>query len=248
MRRVAIIQARMDSTRLPGKSVKLLCGIPLIRHVVERVQRAETIDAVVLAMPVEGRRTALLIEAVQGTKVKTFVHLGATNDLIRRYQTAADFYNADVIVRVPGDNPCVDPEQIDRIVTYHSQLDTPVGMWLTSNLERNQNGNGYPGGIGAEVYDSWFLHWLDQNVDDPELREHPHMWATQQKRVRTVEAMDEVERPKLRFDVNTQEDFDYISDIYEHVYPKNNKFLTSDVLDYLDSKQRKIHGTSVRSK
>jgi len=230
MRVVAIIQARMGSTRLPGKSMMSIAGKPTVQHVIERVRLATSLDDVVLAIPMEVGCDKLL-DVGKTCDVPTFMPPCAANDLLQRYVGAADYYKADVVVRVPADNPCVDPDEINRIVDFYHGLNKPVGQWLVSNLDRNLCDNGYPGGLGAEVYDSWFMHWLHMNVDDARLREHPHMWSIEHKHVQTIEAPDEIRRPDLRFDVNTQADLDYIRDIYEHV-PRN--FRANDIITYLE--------------
>jgi spore coat polysaccharide biosynthesis protein SpsF (cytidylyltransferase family) len=116
-------------------------------------------------------------------------------------------------------------------VCYHLTLPTPVGRWLSSNLEPDILDSGYPGGLGAEVYDGWFMHWLCQNVEDLDLREHPHKWAMSQGFVRTCRCPDSVRAPSERFDVNTLADFDYVSTIYRHLYPSNPRFTAAQLID-----------------
>jgi len=171
---------------------------------------------------------------------------GNASDLIYRYNATATALGVETIVRVPGDNPCVDPDEIDRIIGHHRTFIQPIGQWLTSNLDRNIQGNGYPGGIGAEVYDAWFMHWMDMNIEDEEmasdgtsLREHPHKWAFTHGRVRTIRCPEDIQAPELHFDVKTQDDLDYIRDIHEHM-PEN--FRTKDILNYLGV----ANGTSTR--
>jgi spore coat polysaccharide biosynthesis protein SpsF len=230
MRTVAIIQARMGSSRLPGKSAMLIAGKPMVQHVIERVRQATLLDDVGLAIPMEDGCDKLL-DIAHACDVPTFMPLFEANDLLKRYVYAADYYKADVVVRIPADNPCIDPDEIDRIVDFYDTLDKPIGKWLVSNLDCNLCGNGYPGGLGAEVYDPWFMHWLHMNVDDPNLREHPHMWAIEHERVQTIPAPSEIHRPELRFDVNTQADLDYVRNIYEHM---PSDFRAADIIAYLE--------------
>ena len=236
----AIIQARMGSTRLPGKSVMDIAGKPLIWHVVKRVSRAKLLDGVVIAIP-EEKESPDILAATQELKIPVLIMPGDPNDLLARYNSAASMFGISTIVRIPADNPCVDPDEIDRIINvyrmgmYNSSGGT--GQWLTSNLDRNLLANGYPGGLGAEVYDAWFMHWLGTNVEDIELREHPHKWAMEKGRVRTVECPPQFRRPELRFDVNTQEDLEYIRSIYNGVYEQNQDFRAKDIIEYLDNRR-----------
>jgi spore coat polysaccharide biosynthesis protein SpsF len=166
-----------------------------------------------------------------------FVSANETNNLVARHQEIVSHFPTNAtIVRIPGDNPCVDPDEIDRIIDHYDSQWQPIGPWLYTNLDRNILGNGYPGGLGAEVYSPWFMHWLATNVETAEHREHPHKWAFDTGHVHTITAPAEIRRPQLRFDVNTPEDLDYIRDIYAHVYPVNPNFRTKDILQYLDGK------------
>jgi len=236
---MAIIQARTGSTRLPAKVLMDIAGYPLIWHVLKRVKQARLVDDVVLAIPMKDSTTGLS-EIAHSLDVPVMLVRGDENDLIYRYNATATALGVETIVRVPGDNPCVDPDEIDRIIRHYRTFIAPIGQWLTTNLDRNVQGNGYPAGLGAEVYDSWFMHWMDLNVEDKELREHPHKWAFKHGRVRTIRCPEELQAPELDFSVNTQADLDYIRDIHEHM-PTN--FRTKDILDYLGV----ANGTSTRS-
>jgi spore coat polysaccharide biosynthesis protein SpsF len=174
---------------------------------------------------------------MQFTGIPILMVPGDPNDLVHRYQQTAKTFEIDTIVRIPADNPCIDPAEIDRLISFYRELDKPTGQWLTTNLDQNVLGNGYPGGLGAEIYDSWFMHWLDRNVTDPELREHPHKWAMKEGRVRTIEAPAAIRRPDLRFDVNTEEDLEYIRGIYAALYPTNPDFTAKDIIDHLESRR-----------
>lgn len=228
---VAIVQARMCSTRLPGKSAKLLCGKPVVWHVVNRVKQAE-VDEVVLAVPQEPISFPWA-EVVRDLNVPVIRTGGDPNDLLYRYAYTAKAYDAENIVRIPADNPCVDPDEINRIIQtfydYHPGWD-----WLTSNLDRNIGGNNYPGGLGAEVYERSFLEWMEEDLHDPQLREHPHKWAFWRDRVVTCPCPKEIASPDLKLSIDTQEDFNFIEDIYKALYPMKEIFKARDILEYLE--------------
>jgi len=226
----------MGSTRLPGKSIMDIAGKPLVARVIERVKQAAKIDDVVVAIP-EEKNSNELISAIETEGVMTCVTPGDPNDLLYRYDSVASFLHADVVVRIPADNPCIDPDEIDRIIVSHETMPRPVGKWLTSNLDRNILGNGYPGGVGAEVYDAWFIHWLDMNVEGPELREHPHFWPMANGRVRTIPCPSDIKRPELHFDVNTLADLEYVRSIYDAIGDDESSFRTRDIINYLDHRE-----------
>lgn len=207
----AIVQARLSSTRLPGKTLLPILSKPMLYWVLKRVQASETVFPV-LAIPQEDGVEALA-DVASDLGVPVYRAFGLVNDLVRRYSLAAR--QEPYVVRIPGDNPCVDPEQIDKIVHFYRANQSLPWNVLVTNLDRNVNNNGYPGGLGAEVYDARYFHWMDKYITDARYREHPHLMALENNRTMTVEAPDDIRNPELDFSVNTQADFDWITHIYQ---------------------------------
>ncbi len=163
---VCIIQARMGSTRRPGKSMAQLAGKPLLWHFLQRVKRAHRLDEIVLATT-QNTEDDVLEKLALECGVSTF--RGSENDLLDRYLQAARKYKADVVVRLCADNPCIEPREIDRIVEYHLVSDNDF-----SSNTHNIMDNGYPDGLGAEVFGIDRLEDVYQRASDPANREHPH--------------------------------------------------------------------------
>lgn len=229
---VAIIQARLGSTRLPGKSLLSLCDKPIIQHVIERVQRARLLDDVVVAIPDE-KDNDKLKNAIKDTKAGTFVGKGLDDrDLIGRYCRCAEIHGATTIVRVCADNPCVDPGEIDRLISRYSR-NTLGWKVLFSNTHNIQN-NGYPDGLGAEIYDFKFMKWMNENVKGVDYREHPHKWAEDHGLVWTIMCPSEFRRPELKLDINTQRDYDKMAKFFDAVYLDKPNFGSLDVVAYFD--------------
>ncbi len=221
MKIVAIIQARMGSTRLPGKMLLHLAGAPLVQRVLERVKRATMIDEMVLAVP---SRDAPVFAPSANGRAWLYAYPGDENNVLDRYLCAAESPGADVIVRIPGDNPCVDPEYLDQAVREY--LRTP---YLYYSNTTDYVGDTAVDGIGAEVVSVSRLKWLDQRVGDrADWREHPH---------RYFEAQGLITLPKadLRLDVNTQEDYEYIRALYEAMGSAD--FSSQQAVDYLMTKE-----------
>jgi spore coat polysaccharide biosynthesis protein SpsF (cytidylyltransferase family) len=225
MRVVAILQARMGSTRLPGKSLLSLAGKSMVLNIVERVSRAKRVDKVIVAAPQRDVGDFLC----QGFSVVFYD--GDENDLIGRYLDAATYENADIIVRVPCDNPCVDPEYIDRAI---QQYMTGNHIFYTNTQE--WTGHHYAphvDGIGCEVFSMSRLKLLDHLTrGNAEQREHPHRWFYSHMNLWKPDAT-------LFLDVNTKEDFDFITSIYDHF--GNNSFTTQEVLN-CPPVQERLHG------
>ena len=140
-----VIQARMGSTRLPGKSMMDLAGAPLIGRLLERVKRCKRVDQIILATTLKEEDD--ILEKV-GKDYGLTVFRGSENDLVDRYHAAASRFNATEIVRIPGDNPAPEPAEIDDVINYHIE-----GEYDFSSNYPDVIDNGYPDGIGAEVYD-----------------------------------------------------------------------------------------------
>jgi spore coat polysaccharide biosynthesis protein SpsF len=220
MKIVAIMQARMGSTRLPGKSLLPLAGKPMVHNIVERVQRARRLDAIVLAVPL---RDAPAFAFLSGSCF-LYAYAGEETDLVGRYLGAAQAFDADVIVRIPCDNPCIDPAYIDAAVERYL---TEAHVYYSNTTARS--GQTYVDGIGAEVCSLSRWQWLDRRTrGEVGWREHPHRYFVEQGLLALPTA-------DLRLDVNTQDDYDFIARLYAHF--TRNDFTTADVVAYMESKK-----------
>lgn len=232
---VAITQARMGSKRLPRKSMADIAGKPLLWHVLERVKRTRQVDEIVLATTTK-LEDDILVSLAEECGVSTF--RGSEDDLVDRYYRAAKAYKADVVVRICADNPVLEPEEIDRIVQYHLKGESDF-----SSNTHNIDGNGYPDGLGAEVFDFQKLEELWRIATDPRHREHPHSYFydyPEKYRIGTILCPPEFRRSGLKLDVNTSEELEYIRSIFEYWYPRKRDFHITDIIRWHD--QIKGHG------
>ena len=235
---ILILQARMGSDRLPGKSLMNLAGAPLVGRILERVKRCKKVDEIVLAIPdTESDKVLQVLANNYGVKV----FLGAENDLVDRYYQAALKFGADIVVRIPADNTTPQPEEIDRIIDHHISLSRPG---FSSNLSVIDD-SGYPDGIGAEVFDFILLKDVQEAVTDPFKREHVHLnfynyetgeavdsnWCP----ISTVQCPQEFRRPDLILDVNTPEQYEFMKQLYEALYDDNPHFTITDIITWYDS-------------
>lgn len=227
----------MGSTRLPGKSMMDLAGAPLVGRILERVKRAQSTDVVVLATTaLPGDDTLAQLGHDYGVEV----FRGSENDLVDRYLQAARLYGCEHVARLPADNFAPEPAEIDRIVEYHLSS----GNAFSTNLQQIL-GNGYPDGLGCEVYSVAALAAVDAEVSDPACREHPHTnffdfandRALDPARfpVGTIECPDAFRRPDICLDVNTADDYAFAQALFEALYPRNPAFHITDVIDWYDT-------------
>lgn len=158
---VAIIQARMTSSRLPGKVMADICGKPALQRMIERARRAERLDEIVVATTVNAT-DGPVVELCKRLGVKVF--RGDEADVLGRYLNAAGLARAGVIVRLTADCPMIEPTLIDQAVTTFQS-----GNWdYVSNAVRRT----YPDGLDVEVFSREALERAAREAQHPFLREH----------------------------------------------------------------------------
>jgi spore coat polysaccharide biosynthesis protein SpsF len=237
---VLILQARMGSIRLPGKSMFPLAGRPLIHRILERIQSCREIDQVVLAIP-DTAENEPLAEVASHLDVSVF--RGSESNCLDRYYRAAQAYDADIVGRLPADNVCPEASEIDRIARHHRQLPS---LGFSSNLAQ-VFGNGYPDGIGAEMFDFDLLERAWKGGASEQQREHVHLnffdYGTQKATnpiecpVTTIACPQAFARPDIVLDVNTPEQYRLMARLYMDLYPSNPNFTILDVLRWWDEQR-----------
>ena len=234
---VLIIQARMGSTRLPGKSMLDLAGAPLVGRILERVKRCTKLDEIILAIP-DTEEDRVLVGLGESYGIKVFA--GSENDLVERFYRAALWSKAEIVGRLPADNATPEPSEIDRIVDYHLSLGRPG---FSSNLSVIEDSE-YPDGIGAEIFDFSLLQEARARHNNPRQREHVHLnfydystgravdveWCP----VNTIKCPKGFRRPDLILDVNTQGQYEFMRQLYEYLYSRNPQFHIIDTIRWYD--------------
>lgn len=231
MKVVCVVQARLNSTRLPRKVLLPIAGRPMLWHMLERIKRAKRIDQIVVTCPVNDVME-LAVAVPDGIMIDPFI--GNENDLVARHLQAAMWAHADIVVRIPSDNAVVDPVYINEAIA--SYLGRP--QVYVSSMFPHVRDRIYLDGVGAEVLSASRLRWLDQATQgQPSYREHPHLLFQDQHLISDWEQYQRHAnvRETIRLDVNTQADYEFIKDIYDHF--GHNQFTSAEVVAYLDSKK-----------
>lgn len=237
-----IIQARIGSKRLPGKSLLPLAGEPLIGRIIERVQRCKNLSEIIVAIP-DTHENLDLKKYLERFEVQVFC--GPEDDLVERYYLAAKKRNTDLICRLPADNATPEPNEIDKIITFHKKFNL---NGFSSNLAQIYN-SGYPDGIGAEVFKLAKLVEAKKRSDNPSKREHVHLnffdYKTQKPvdnnwcPVRTLTCPESYRRPDIVLDVNKFDEYVYMDKLYKSLYFKNKNFTILDIIQWHDNKYLK---------
>lgn len=213
-RTVCVIQARMTSTRLPGKVMLPLAGRPLLERVAERVARTAGLDSVCIAIPA-GQTHRPLADIAQAAG--WVVVEGPEDDVLRRYRLAADATGADYVMRVTSDCPFIDPGVCAGVLAMTVSQAAPYG--------RTAIDTGYPLGLDLEVVSATALREADAEASDPFEREHvtPFVWR-RPERYGCLMLDRRPDRRVWRLTVDQQEDYALAEAIYAAAWPNNSHF------------------------
>jgi len=224
MRVVLINQARMTSTRLPGKVLKSVLGKPLLAYQLERLRRARRVDECVVATTLNGADEPIVALC---RKLGVSVYRGDEFDVLDRYYQAAKQYAADVVVRVTSDCPVIDPEIVDRVIETYAggQVD-----YVSNTRERT-----FPRGMDSEVFSMTALEQAWREARLPYEREHVTPFLYQHpERYAIGSVVSGRDLGLHRWTVDTPEDFDLIERIITSLYPENPDFHLDDILPLFD--------------
>jgi spore coat polysaccharide biosynthesis protein SpsF len=224
MTTVAIVQARIGSTRLPGKVLLPLLGEPMLTQVMRRTARAHRVDRVVLATTDDPSDDPLVdLADREGWPVER----GSVHDLLDRYVVAARHQEADVVVRITSDCPLIDPEVIDLTLREFMGGDCD---YASNSLEPRT----FPRGLDVEVIDRLALARAWREDTDPAWREHatPYIYRhPEQFRLLAVRSDDP--HPEQRWSVDTSDDYELVRRIYEDL--GRDDFTWRDALGVVDA-------------
>lgn len=223
---IAIIQARMGSTRLPGKVMKNLLGKTILAHDIERVKQAKTIDDIVIATTVADIDDCIADEALRcGAKI----FRGSEEDVLSRYYFAATENEADIIVRITSDCPLIDPKVVDDIVTFFKQNNYDI----VTNAGNDLSQRTYPRGLDTEVFSYAALQEAHNNAREKYQREHvtPYIYENVK---RIFYYKNDVDYSCYRWTLDTEEDWLLIRKLYEHLYHGKHDFYMYDILTVME--------------
>ncbi len=235
MKVVIIVQARMGSTRLPGKVMKEVMGKSLLEYLLERLKRVQRADDICVATTVKSQEQPIL-DLCESLSVKTF--RGSEDNVLERYFMAAQEMQADAIVRVTSDCPLIDPGEIDKLIEqyYLEKYD------FISDVP----GRSYPLGMGSEIFSFEALDKAHKNAKTAPEREHvtPYLyWNPQIFRLGACPYGNKKNQKDHRWTVDAPEDFQLVSKIIENLYPRNPEFSIEDIFNLIEKnpKWKKIN-------
>jgi glutamate-1-semialdehyde 2,1-aminomutase/spore coat polysaccharide biosynthesis protein SpsF len=235
---VAILQARMSSSRLPGKVMLPILGRPMIGWLIERVRKCRHIDRLVVATSTE-RSDDSLVEYVSSLGVDTF--RGSLDDVLGRFAAASERFPAQHYVRLTGDCPLADPEIIDRTIDRHLSS----GADFTSNSHEPS----FPDGLDTEVMTARTLRRAAVGASLPAEREHVTLYVRRRPDLFRIETLkNEQDLSEYRLTVDTPADFTLVTGIFAALSP-GGVFGLTDVVRLLEQSPnlRELNSDSVRN-
>ena len=219
---LAILQARMTSTRLPGKVMEPVLGEPMIARQLERLARSARLDRIMVATSDDPSDDGLA-RFVEG--LGYLVYRGDLNDVLGRYHGAMALVpEAEVIVRLTADCPLADPGVVDAVIDRRAE----AGADYASNTPAVRT---YPHGLDTEVMRREVLETAWAEATDPYEREHVTAFIPRRpERFRIAYLSRSPSLAHLRWTVDLPEDLDFVRYVYERLYPANPAFTTDDVV------------------
>ncbi|MCB2293977.1 glycosyltransferase family protein [Clostridium algoriphilum] len=225
MKVVCIMQARVGSTRLPRKVLKKICGKTILEHDIDRLRLVKNIDEIIIATTVEDRDIEIVKEA---ERLGVNYFRGSENDVLSRYYLAAKANNAEIVVRVTSDCPLLDSKVTENTISYLiDNLDKY--NYVSNTLEAT-----FPRGLDVEAFTFASLERAYNEAKLTREREHvtPYIY-TNKDQFRLGCYKNKIDYSNYRWTLDTKEDFELISIIYDRLYKTNPNFNMEDIIKLL---------------
>lgn len=226
MKILSIIQARVGSSRLPGKSIRMIQGKPILEHIVNFIKFSKLIDEIIIATSTHKEDDK--IEELS-KKIGVICFRGSYDDVLKRYYDCAKKYGGDLIVRLAADNPLIDPTIVDEVIRVCKETKCDYA----SNMIHQT----FPLGYLVEVMTFSTLKKLHENQHDKLSREHVTHFIRHNPQlfnIKEIYAPPDLHRSHWRLTVDYEEDFNLISEIFSHLYVQNSFIKYRSVVEFLE--------------
>ncbi|MEZ4752926.1 MAG: glycosyltransferase family protein [Bdellovibrionota bacterium] len=231
MKTIITIEARMGSSRLPGKMLLPICEKPILQLVIERLKRVKLANEVVVATTVN-----LLDDEIEALckSIDCAYFRGSEPDVLDRLIQTAKAFDAEVIAQTTGDCPLIDPAVVDEAIKIFRESNVD---YVSNRLDRT-----YPTGVDPQVFYTSALERVAEKTNDPDDREHGSYYIYTHPHEFTMKNFkaEDVNLPHYRWLLDYPEDFEFTKAIYERLYPSNPDFTMYDVLKLLEDEPELI--------
>ena len=225
----AIIQARMGSTRLPGKVLMNLSGKPVLEHVIDRLNQSKYINQIIVATSNDEKNKAIF-DLCDFKNISCF--MGSEDDVLDRFYQACMYFNVksdDIIIRITSDCPVIDYEIVDKTIKLH--------MDDNNDYTSNTMPCTYPDGLDCEIFSFDVLTKAWKNANLSSEREHVTLYIRNHPEIFKLGGLtNDVDYSDLRWTLDEKEDFILINEFYKNLYESNEFFKMGDILKLLETK------------
>lgn len=224
---VASIEARMSSSRLPGKVLLDINGEPSLTRQIRRLRQSKKVNDIVVATSTNPADDPIVSWAATENIA---CYRGSEDDVLLRVVEAQRFLNSDIVVEICGDTPLIDPLIIDQAISLFEEDDCDI----VSNTYRLS----YPQGIDAQVFRLADLEEIERSIHDPAVREHVSLYFyehPERYRLKDLIAPPELTHPEQRLQLDYEDDLSLIREIYRHLEPEHgDNFGVAETIAFLE--------------
>jgi len=235
---VAIIQARMTSSRLPQKVLLDIAGRPMLWHVIERASKAEKVDKVIVATT-DNQDDDMIERFARENKIG--IYRGSENNCLDRYYQAAKKFKADTVIRITADCPLVCPEIIDKVVSTYLKGSYD---YVTNSMLYT-----YPDGCDVEIFSFKALKKMWQECKDPVCVEHvtPYLKISGKFKIKNIENEKPVDPSEYKWSIDRSDDLKFVREVYKYLYKGKKVFTMNNVLALLKKRPdiKKINSRAI---
>ena len=222
---VGTVQARMSSSRLPGKVLMPLAGEPALKRLVDRMRKSKYLDEVIVATTVN-EADDKIVDFCTSNNIK--VHRGSENDVLKRILNAGKNAKADIMVAITGDCPLIDFRHINQVV---EKLIEDSCDYVSNAIERS-----FPDGFDAQAFYVKILDEVDKLTNDPIDRIHGTYYIythPNRFKIKNIKAEGKMHWPDLGVTLDEMKDYNLINIIFERLLSIDEYFSAEDVVDLL---------------
>jgi spore coat polysaccharide biosynthesis protein SpsF (cytidylyltransferase family) len=218
-----IIQARMGSTRLPGKVMMAVSGKPLIGHMIDRLRQAKLVDRIIVATSTDSSNDGMC-DYLKNIGIDVF--RGSEDDVLERFYLAAKLYDLKYIVRLTADCPLVDPQIVDRFISEY----------FTQKADYLASGQTWAEGLDTEVFSFPLLETAYKNARKSSEREHPTLYFHNHPQLfNIVKSLSPTDDSKYRITVDEPQDLEVVKHVFQALYKDGASYFgINEIKSYLD--------------
>ena len=211
MKTLAIVQARLGSTRFPNKVLRPILGRPMIELLLQRLAQSQRIDQILLATSDDPRNVSL---AAAVERLGYPVYRGSEDDVLDRYYQAAKPYQPESVVRITGDCPLIDPQLVDAVIADYEDRGVD---YLANTFPPT-----YPDGLDTEIFTFAALARASREASRPHEREHVTPYIRESGLFRVAGFTHSEDHSAERWTVDEPNDFAVVTRVFEHFHPRLN--------------------------